>query len=156
MRRLAALVCAVAVCAVAGLTGFASLAQTGTPRSPRVNYMTNCQGCHTPNGDGVAGKVPPMRGVLAGFLTVPGGREFLVRVPGVANSTLGDADLAALMNWLVPTMGPTVPAEFKPFSAAEIGMLRQRRLQDVNSVRAALIAQMPPELRSKAQQPVKP
>ena len=84
-----------------------------------------------------------MKGFLANFLTVPGGREYLARVPGVANSTLSDADLAALMNWLIPEMGPSVPLAFKPYSAQEIGALRRNRLQDVNSARAALVAHMP-------------
>lgn len=129
--------------AIAGLSAFAVFAQPSAPRSPRVNYMTNCQGCHLPNGEGMAGKVPAMRGFLANFLTVPGGREYLVQVPGVANSTLGDAELAAMMNWLIPTMGPSIPGEFRPYSAAEIGTLRKKRLQDVNSMRADLIAKMP-------------
>lgn len=99
------------------------------------------------------GKVPAMNGLLAKFVTVPGGREYLARVPGVANSKLGDADLAALMNWLIPEMGPAVPADFKPYSAKEIGELRRSRLQDVNSVRAALIARMPNETRLLQKQP---
>lgn len=135
--------CAALVGAIAGLSAFAVLAQPGASRSPRVNYMTNCQGCHLPNGEGMTGKVPAMRGFLANFLTVPGGREYLVQVPGVANSTLGDAELAAMMNWLIPEMGPSIPAEFKPYSAGEIGALRKKRLQDVNSMRADLIAKMP-------------
>lgn len=148
MRTVAAL-----LCLVAGFTAFASFAQPSVPRSPRVNYMTNCQGCHLPNGEGMAGKVPPMRGSVGNFLTVPGGREFLIRVPGAANSKLSDADLAALMNWLIPTMGPSTPTDFKPYSPEEIRTLRQARLQDVTSVRAALIAQMSPDRRAAALSP---
>ncbi len=132
----------VIVGAICGLFAFAGVAQTPAPRSPRVNYMVNCQGCHLPDGRGLPGTVPEMKGFLANFLTVPGGREYLVQVPGVANSTLGDADLAALMNWLVPEMGPRIPSDFKPYSAQEIGALRRNRLQDVNSARGALVTQM--------------
>lgn len=128
--------------AICGLFAFAGVAQTTAPRSPRVNYMLNCQGCHLPDGRGIPGTVPVMKGFLANFLTVPGGREYLAQVPGVANSTLSDADLAALMNWLIPEMGPTIPSDFKPYSAKEIGALRRNRLQDVNSARAALVTQM--------------
>lgn len=128
---------------IGGLVAIAGQAQPSATRSPRVNYMVNCQGCHLPNGQGLPGKVPAMQGFLAKFLTVPGGREYLARVPGVANSTLSDADLAALMNWLIPEMGPGVPADFKPYSAQEIGALRKDRLQDVNSARATLVAKMP-------------
>lgn len=117
-------------------------------RSPRTNYMTNCQGCHLPGGEGMYGKVPPMRGHLANFLTVPGGREFLIRVPGVANSTLNDSDLTALMNWLVPAMGPDVPGGFVPYTSDEINRLRRMRLQDVKTLRAALIEQMSADRRA--------
>lgn len=133
---------------LAGGTTIAATAGEHVPRSPRINYMTNCQGCHLPDGRGMEGKVPAMRGFLANFLLVPGGRDYLIRVPGVANSTLSDADLAALLNWLVPAMGPSIEIEFKPYSPAEIGALRKRRLQDVNSIRAALIAQMPEARRT--------
>ncbi|MFA6031497.1 MAG: cytochrome C [Myxococcota bacterium] len=129
--------------AIGGLAAFASRAEPVATRSPRVNYMVNCQGCHLPDGRGLPGKVPAMQGFLASFLEVPGGREYLARVPGVANSTLGDADLAALMNWLILEMGPAVSVDFTPYSAQEIGALRKDRLQDVNSARAMLVAQMP-------------
>ena len=35
-----------------------------------------------------------MAGFVARFLQVPGGREYLARVPGVATAALSDADLA--------------------------------------------------------------
>ena len=133
------LILAGTICGFAALGG---MAQSAAPRSPRVNYMTNCQGCHLPGGQGMPGKVPAMKGFLGKFLTVPGGREYLARVPGVANSTLNDDDLATLMNWLVPEMGPAIPSTFTPYSAQEIGALRRNRLQNVNSVRTALVAQM--------------
>lgn len=130
---------------VGALCGVAAIAVNAHPmatRSPRVNYMLNCQGCHLPDGRGMPGTVPNMKGFVGNFLTVPGGREYLARVPGVANSTLDDEDLAALMNWLIPEMGPSVPGGFKPYTAQEIGKLRKMRLQDVNSERAALLEGM--------------
>ena len=42
---------------------------------PRVDYMLQCQGCHRADGSGSPGAVPDLRGSLARFLTVPGGRE---------------------------------------------------------------------------------
>ena len=144
------------IAAAASLITGGSLAQPMPSRSPRANYMINCQGCHLPSGQGLPGKVPAMKGYLAKFLSVPGGREFIGRVPGVANSTLGDADLAALMNWLIPEMGPSVPMTFKPYSAEEIGTLRKSRLQDVNTARAALVAQIHDDPLATLQHPGKP
>ena len=66
-----------------------------------VNYMLHCQGCHLPQTEGFPGKVPPIRDFVGYFLHSQEGREFLVRVPGVAQSALSDEEVAELMNWLV-------------------------------------------------------
>ena len=109
------------------------------PRTPRINYVLHCQGCHLPDGSGVPGKVPAMRGHLARFLQVPGGREYIVQVPGVSTSKLSDADTAVLMNWLVREMGPSVPADFQPYSTSEITGLRAKWLNRPAPVRDRLI-----------------
>src|SRR5262249_48882191 len=72
------------------------LATTGVAGAyaPSVEYALNCQGCHRADGIGTPGSVPPLAGSVARFLTVPGGREYLVRVPGVAQAPLDDAALA--------------------------------------------------------------
>jgi hypothetical protein len=58
--------------------------------SPEILYMLQCRGCHRPDGAGTPGVVPPLAGFVGRFLGVPGGREFLVRVPGSAQSPLTD------------------------------------------------------------------
>ena len=63
-------------------------------RQARINYMLNCQGCHTPDGSGAPGKVPSLKNFMGNFVQVEGGREFLIQVPGAAQSTLSDAELA--------------------------------------------------------------
>ena len=73
-------------------------------RSPlQFDYMMNCQGCHLPDGAGFPAHVTSrlVAGNLGNFLRVDGGREFLVRVPGSAQSDLGDARLAAVLNWML-------------------------------------------------------
>ncbi|MGH7291646.1 MAG: c-type cytochrome, partial [Myxococcota bacterium] len=62
-------------------------------RSPEVNYMLHCQGCHRPDGSGVPGAVPDLRDEVARFLATDDGRAFLIRVPGVANAPLSDREL---------------------------------------------------------------
>ena len=106
----------------------------------RLNYMLNCQGCHLPDGAGVGDAVPRMNGFVGNFLHVPGGREFLVRVPGSANAALDDASLAELLNWILLTMSPDeLPSSWVPFTAAEVGELRSAPLREVETVRARLV-----------------
>ena len=114
------------------------------PRA-RVNYMLNCQGCHGPQGAGTPdGAVPRMRGVVAKFLELPEGRDFLVRVPGSANSALSNAQLAEVLNWMLWTISrQTVPEDFLPYTAQEVQALRaQPPLVDVVSLRTALIERL--------------
>ena len=101
-----------------------------------TNYALNCQGCHLADGSGTPGKVPALAGSLGRFLRVPGGREFLVRVPGVAGARLDDASLAALLEWTIARFDPT---EHAPYTAAEVGHLRAQPLVDVTSERRRLL-----------------
>ncbi|MES2498839.1 MAG: cytochrome C [Pseudomonadota bacterium] len=141
-----ALLCAATVVvahagAAAPESAAANLKRNG--RSPHVNYMTECQGCHMPDGRGIGGSVPSMKGELYRFLDVKGGRAFLVQVPGSANSKLSDADLAALINWLVPKMGGPAEGGFKAYTPEEVAAYRAKRMVDVVGTRAALIASFP-------------
>ena len=116
---------------------WATLATAG---EPAVDYALNCQGCHLDDGSGTPGSVPPLAGSVGRFTRVPGGREFIVRVPGVATSALDDAALAAVLNWMLERFGkPDVPADFRPYGAAEVGALRQKPLTNVDRVRAELL-----------------
>ena len=49
---------------------------------PRVDYMLHCMGCHLTTGEGDPPTVPSAA-KMALFLQVEGGRQYLVRVPGV-------------------------------------------------------------------------
>jgi hypothetical protein len=106
-----------------------------------ADYMLNCQGCHLPDGSGFpARQVPDLRDQMGRFLSVPGGREFLVQVPGSAQSGLSDADLARVLNWMLLRFSTAqIPADFQPFSAAEVGPLRRQPLARVNEVRSELL-----------------
>lgn len=105
------------------------------------NWTLNCQGCHRPDGSGSAGTAPGLAGTVARFLSVPGGREYLGRVPGVATSPLSNADLSEVMNWMLWRFDKEhVPANFQPFTAAEIGELRSRPLRmEASQLRAGLL-----------------
>ena len=119
----------------------ASVAEINTNRA-RINYMLNCQGCHLPDGSGKPGAVPDLKD-FGRFLAVPGGREYLVRVPGSAQSPLSDADLAALLNWMLRRFGPAeVAASLEPYTAEEISAVRRPPLADVAATRARLLARL--------------
>ena len=117
-------------------------ASSGWATEPaEADYMLNCQGCHLPNGSGFpARQVPDLRNQMGRFLSVPGGREFLVQVPGSAQSALNDADLARLLNWMLLRFSAAqLPADFQPYTAAEIGALRKQPLAQVSEVRSELL-----------------
>lgn len=106
-----------------------------------LNYMLNCQGCHLPDGSGFAARgVPSLKGHMAKFLQVPGGREFLVQVPGSAMSDLNDIELAVLLNWMLVKFNPAdIPAGFQSYSAPELTELRKQPLLEVTHKRQQLL-----------------
>jgi len=108
----------------------------------RLTLMLQCQGCHRVDGAGTGDAVPALADQVARFLHVEGGREFLVRVPGVANAPLGDADLSALVNWMLAEFDPDhLPESFTPYAPAEIAALRTRPFgPEVASERQRLMA----------------
>ena len=115
----------------------ASLAAAG---QPDLDYTLNCQGCHRADGAGTPGSVPALAGSVARFLGVPGGREYLARVPGVSQAGLDDAALADVLNWMVDRFDREhVPADFVKYTAAEVAPLRKKPLIDPERVRAELL-----------------
>ncbi len=116
-----------------------------SPRQAQIDYMLKCQGCHRPDGSGDRTSNPPMTDAVAHFLKVPGGREYLGRVPGVATTDLDDVRLANLLNWTLYRFDrANVPNDFKPYDATEIRRLRASPLRvEAARTRAQLIAKMP-------------
>ncbi len=97
----------------------------------KFNYQMLCQGCHIPSGEGGAG-VPNMKDQVGYFLHLPAGREYLVRVPGSANSALNDERLTELLNWgLLEFGGDSLAADWQPYSVAEVSAARQQPLYEV-------------------------
>jgi hypothetical protein len=84
-----------------------------------------------------------MRGIVGSFLAVPGGRDFLVQVPGSANAPLSNAELAELLNWILTTMSAEqLTPDFQYYTEAEVEQMRQHTLMNVAEVRANLVAKM--------------
>jgi mono/diheme cytochrome c family protein len=107
---------------------------------PRTDYLLNCQGCHGPDGAGAPGAAPSFRDHVAKFLGVPGGREYLMRVPGVTQSELDDGRTAALLNWLMKEFSPAqLPRDFTPYTEADVAKHRHSTLTDVVGARRELM-----------------
>jgi len=112
----------------------------GAPADPHVDYMLHCRGCHLEDGSGAPGIVPDFRNTVARFLTVPGGRRYLIRVPGSAQSALPDDRLAEVLNFIVRRYGPREIAESEPpFTAGEVAASRRPPLSEVGPIREALL-----------------
>jgi mono/diheme cytochrome c family protein len=108
---------------------------------PAQTYATNCQGCHGELGRSVS-EIPPLAGRVGYFARVPAGRRYLVQVPNVALNPSSDEDLAGVLNWLLRTYSQAeLPADFEPYTAAEVAVLRQARI-DVNATRAAVVDEL--------------
>ena len=117
---------------------FATITAAADDRRAEANYMLHCQGCHLPGAEGSEGRVPPMNDFVGYFLHSKAGREFLIRVPGVAHAALTDDEIAELMNWLLPRFSRAqLPKQFEPFTVAEVSRLRAdvEQAPDVTRVR---------------------
>ena len=115
-------------------------AVAGAVDGPELDYAVSCQGCHRADGTGTPGTVPALAGSVGRFARVAGGREFLARVPGVAQAPLDDAALAAVLNWVLRRFGgDDVPADFAPYTPEEVAALRRRPLTDFERMRRELL-----------------
>jgi hypothetical protein len=84
-----------------------------------------------------------MRNAVGHFLRLPEGRAFLVQVPGTSNSALSDAEIAVLLNWMLPQFSKKeIPPGFKPYTTGEVAALRGRRLDDVFATRTAIVKRL--------------
>ncbi len=122
------------------LTTLCLLAGSAFAASSRIDYMLHCQGCHLADGSGVPGTIPDLRGSMGAFLRVPGGRAFLVRVPGTAQAPLSDGEIAELLNWmLLEFSAAELPPDFEAYTGKEVGTYRKQPLTDVSRVRHKLV-----------------
>jgi hypothetical protein len=110
--------------------------------SPAQDYMLYCMGCHGTQAQGVPGKIPPLAGTLSLFMRTAEGRNYVLRVPGAANSALPDAQLAAVLNWVAASYGAPGEPSPVPFTVAEVTSVRRTPLADVQARRREVIASL--------------
>ncbi len=107
--------------------------------SARARYVLHCAGCHGVAGAGLPQSYVPGLQRLGDYLRVPGGREFVIRVPGVMGSGLDDAHVAEVTNWVLDSIAKaSVPPGHTPYSAAEVARARAAPLTDVLAERRRL------------------
>jgi mono/diheme cytochrome c family protein len=112
-------------------------------------YTASCAACHQPNGQGVADTFPALAGHAPTLLAHPGGRDYLARLvvyglegeitangkpfngamPALGE-TLNDAQLAGALDYVLHSWGndKALPADFHPFTAADIATARTTKL----------------------------
>ena len=97
-----------------------------TRAAARADYVLQCAGCHRVDGRGSTRHgIPDFRDSVGHFTRLPAGREYLIRVPGAAQSQLSDADLAAVLNWVLASFSAAqLPADFQPYTQAEVAARR--------------------------------
>lgn len=97
---------------MAGPADRAGAARRSSPRheasrltAVQVAYLTSCGGCHGVEGASAPHAVPTLRHLTGSFLCTRQGRQFIVRLPDVALSSLSDRMLTRVINWVVFDLG---------------------------------------------------
>ncbi|SSW68421.1 Cytochrome c-552 [Achromobacter agilis] len=139
-RCAAALLLCATRAAAAGSVAPGDPAAAQLRQDARADYVLQCAGCHRVDGRGSSRHgIPDFRNSVGAFVRLPAGREYLIRVPGAAQSQLSNAELAAVLNWVLEAFSPAqLPADFRPYAEEEVAAARQRRYEDVVPVRHAL------------------
>ena len=118
------------------------VAVPGANADPKVDYLLHCSGCHMPDGTGLQNVVPTLHDVLGRIVAEPEGRSYIVRVPGSSQAPISDKKLAAILNWMLTEFSSaTLPADFNPLTAEEVGEARGQQLADPLKYRAEHFAQ---------------
>ncbi len=115
-------------------------AVAATFEAAEEHYVLHCRGCHRPDGHGMPDKgVPDLHETIGRLASLPGGRAYLVRVPGTAQAPIDDAAVAALLNWMLDRYSTrTLPADFAPYTAEEVARYRVDPLLDATAERQRL------------------
>lgn len=123
-------------CCLAGI----AIEANADDRRAHVNYMLHCQGCHLPDGEGIEGRVPPLKDFVGLFPNSDDGRAYLINVSGVAMSALDDEKLSELINWVLRTFSKEeLPVPFRPYTASEVAGLRKQPEIDPQTRRARIL-----------------
>ena len=92
-----------------------------------------------PDGTGLSSVVPTLHDVIGRMVAEPGGRDYVIRVPGVSQAPINDEKLTAVINWMLTEFSSeTLPENFQPFTVTEVTRARSQLLADPLKYRAKL------------------
>lgn len=134
MKRLAVLV-ATPLLAAAVTANAVDLPLSTPPAhmSPRATYLGRCGGCHGVDGHSADGLVPDLKDAAGYFLCDETTRAYAARLPNVAFAQISNADMAAMMNYVMFDLGgSSAPAGARAYTADEMGQLRRQPLTITN------------------------
>lgn len=114
-------------------------AKPAATRPVEESFILHCSGCHRADGSGIQGIAPDLR-KIGRFLQTQSGRDYLGRVPGVAQAPIGSRELSILLNWVLTELAHVQP--YLAYTEAEIELLRADPLRDPLAERAAVLAQL--------------
>ena len=121
----------------------ALVADARAGQSLQTLYLLNCSGCHGAGGQGVPEAGIPNLNEAGRYVRTPLGREYLIEVPGLSQSRLDDATAARLLNWVLRQFSAErLPADFKPYTAAEVTRFRADKVSDPKTRRDAILAEL--------------
>jgi cytochrome c553 len=112
---------------------------------PRANYLERCGGCHGVDGASFARNVPDLKGKAGYFLCNGAGRDYVARLPNVVFAEISDADMAAMLNYVIFDLGAaSAPRGARAFTPRELGRARRNALAipDLEAYRARVVDQM--------------
>ncbi len=134
---------------VLSLTLFSAAGAAENSATGKKNYRLYCMGCHQADGSGSPENgIPSMRDEVGHFLKLPEGRAYLSQVPGTLNTPLGDAETAEVLNWIIGNIARrSVPADFQPYTAADVKAYRAAVPQDIPGLRVELVRRLSGETR---------
>ncbi|HZO82458.1 MAG TPA: cytochrome c [Candidatus Binataceae bacterium] len=123
-------------------------------------FVSNCAVCHQADGNGVAGVYPPLAGSVGRYVTLKGGRAYLIHV--LSNGMGGkiqvgsesfegdmppwpqfnDQQMADVLDYVLTGLNAKLlPKDFKPITAAEVHAERAKQFssEQLHAQRDALL-----------------
>jgi len=114
-------------------------------RSGASFFIQHCSGCHGLGGDGgsVTSGIPRFQDSVGAFADDDEGRTYVLHVPGVANTSLDDEEIAAVLNYVMTRWGgKSLPDNYRAFTREEVARRRQYAISDVVALRRKVVARL--------------